>query len=169
MNYPRKQNLPVQTSPSNKLLLPRCIQATNAKTTTNLTCPSPNTTNLTNTTIAAAAPSIHDIKPTSECKTLSSPLTSPQNSVFSLECGIDLIESGNDLTGAYVYTFTDCVNACAIYNSQSHAENRGNATCYAVSFNFALGADEGNCWLKGHEKIPFRSNETVDSAILDLS
>ena len=71
--------------------------------------------------------------------------------------------------GVYVYTFTDCVNACAIYNDPASTGDHGNSTCYAVSFNFALPADTGNCWLKDQQKIPFHSNETVDSAILDLS
>ena len=71
--------------------------------------------------------------------------------------------------GVYVYTFTDCVNACASYNGNGITGNRENSTCYSVSFNLALPADEGNCWLKGHQNIPFHSNETVDSAILALS
>ena len=77
--------------------------------------------------------------------------------------------SALDLMGVYVYTFTDCVNACANYNDNSTTGNHGNSTCYAVSFNFALAADVGNCWLKGRQKIPFHSNQTVDSAILELS
>ena len=38
-----------------------------------------------------------------------------------------------------------------------------------LSFNFALNAGQGNCWLKAHQKIPFHSNETVDSAIFEVS
>ena len=65
--------------------------------------------------------------------------------------------------GVYVYTFTDCVNACARYIG-NHS-----STCYAVSFNFALTEEQGNCWLKGYQQIPFHRNETIDSAILAVS
>lgn len=71
--------------------------------------------------------------------------------------------------GVYVYTLTDCINACAFYNDEGKSGNHGNSTCYAVSFNIALAADTGNCWLKSHQKIPFQKNETVDSAILGLN
>ena len=144
-------------------MLLRCIQAKDVLTAS---LNSSNTSTVTNTT----TPSIHDIKPTSECKSLISPFTSAKGSTYTLECGVDLLEKfyfhENDLMGVYVYTFTDCVNACAFYND---AGNHGNSTCYAVSFNFALSADKGNCWLKGQQKIPFQTNETVDSAILGLS
>ncbi|KAM0796575.1 hypothetical protein BDR22DRAFT_866588 [Usnea florida] len=155
-------------------MLLRCIQAKDVLTASlNSSCPasppSSNTSRVTNTT----TPSIHDIKPTSECKSLISPFTSATGSTYTLACGIDLLETTDfrfrDLMGVYVYTFTDCVNACAIYNDDSITGNHGNSTCYAVSFNFALPEDEGNCWLKGHQNIPFHSNETVDSAILELS
>ena len=154
-------------------MLPRCIQAEDVLTTRLESCAasplSSNTSQTTNTT----TPSIHNIKPTSECKSLSSFFTSAKGSTFDLRCGIDLnaigIYDSSDLVGVYVYTFTDCVNACAIFNDRTSTGGHGNRTCYAVSFNFALAADQGNCWLKGYQKIPFHSNETVDSAILQTS
>ena len=163
-----------QNVPIIYLMLPRCKEAKDVLTASlNSSCPayspSSNTSTVTNTT----TPSIHDIKPTSECKSLISPFTSATGSTYTLECGIDLQETVDfgvgDLVGVYVYTLTDCINACAIYNDDRITANKGNSTCYAVSFDFALPADEGNCWLKGHQKIPFHSNETVDSAILELS
>ena len=149
-------------------MLLRCIQAKDLLTASlNSSCPaSPRSSNTT-------SPSTHDIKPTSECKSLISPFTSATGSIYTLECGIDLKEAlyfdFRDLMGVYVYTFKDCINACAIYNNKGATGNHGNSTCYAVSFNFVLPEDEGNCWLKGHQNIPFQSNETVDSAILELS
>ena len=151
-------------------MLPRCYQAkdalTNSPASSCAGLPSSGTSNTTNSTV----PSIHNIKPTSECKNLSSPFTSARGFTYNLECGIDLIEvtvyGGHDLMGVYVYTFTDCVNACAFFNDDTYTSGHGNGTCYAVSFNFALSQNEGNCWLKGHPNIPLHSNETVDSAVL---
>ena len=155
-------------------MLLRCIQAKDALTASlNSSCPNSPPSSITSTVTSTTTPSIHDIKPTSECKSLISPFTSVAGSTYTLECGIDLLEAvyfdANDLVGVYVYTLTDCINACAFYNNKGMTGNHGNSTCYAVSFNFALPEHEGNCWLKGHQKIPFQSNETVDSAILELS
>ena len=155
-------------------MLPRCLQAkdvlTNGVSSPGAASPqSSSSSNTTNTT----APSIHDIKPTSECKSLPSPFTSAKGSSYNLACGTDLVESESlnapDLVGVYVYTFTDCVNACAIYNDARVTGDHGNSTCYAVSYNFALGQATGNCWLKSRQNIPFHSNETVDSAILEVN
>ena len=155
-------------------MLLRCIQAKDVLTASlNSSCPASPPSSNTSTVANATTPSIHDIKPTSECRSLISPFTSATGSTYTLACGIDLQETEDfgerDLVGVYVYTLTDCINACAIYNDDQSTANKGNTTCYAVSFNFALPAAEGNCWLKGHQKIPFHSNETVDSAILELS
>ena len=155
-------------------MLLRCIQAKDdLAASRNSSCPASPSSSNTSTVINTTTPSIHDIKPTSDCKSLSSPFTSPRGSTYTLECGIDLTETADfdvkDLMGVYVYTFTDCVNACATYNAHDWTGGHGNSTCYALSFNIALAADEGNCWLKGLQNIPFHSNETVDSAVLELS
>ena len=68
---------------------------------------------------------------------------------------------------AYVYSFTDCINACASFNSWIGFG--GNGTCYAVSWNLVSAADEWNCWLKDSQRVPFSQNETADSAVLLLS
>lgn len=157
-------------------MLLRCIHAKDALSAgLNSSCPASPPSSRTSTVTKTTTPSIHDIKPTSECKSLISPFTSARGSTYTLECGIDLLETVDfgeqvlDLMGVYVYTFTDCVNACATYNDKRMTGNHGNSTCYSVSYNFALTAHEGNCWLKGHQQIPFHINETVDSAILAVS
>ena len=155
-------------------MLSRCIQAEDVmKARLESACaaspPSPNTSQTTN----IITPFIHNIKPTSECKSLPSVFASGKDSTFDLKCGIDLDSMSTntkpDLVGVYVYTFTDCVNACAIFNDRISTGGHSNWTCYAVSFNFALAADEGNCWLKGYQNLPFHRNETVDTAILQTS
>lgn len=77
--------------------------------------------------------SIHDIKPTyirMRTSHLTLYIRQGRGSTYTLNCGIELLEavhfgdSALDLMGVYVYTFTDCVNACATYNDNSMTCNQ---------------------------------------------
>jgi hypothetical protein len=64
---------------------------------------------------------------------------------FKPRCGADY--PGNDMGAVIVYSFHDCLQACAAHNYFS-----GKNECVAVEFNanmnFYIAEDFGNCWLK---------------------
>ena len=73
-----------------------------------------------------------------------------------------------------MYTFQDCINACASYNRESlravqegQTQLRPNGTCFAVSWNRALTHDQGNCYLKSAIQVALSVNSTVDTATLN--
>ncbi|KAI0448804.1 hypothetical protein F5B21DRAFT_496364 [Xylaria acuta] len=65
--------------------------------------------------------------------------------VFTPACGVDY--SGSDFAAVIVYSFHDCLQACAAHNHYS-----GEEECMAVTFQANqtqfIPANYGNCWLK---------------------
>lgn len=68
---------------------------------------------------------------------------------FDVQCMMDYLGPGVDITGTTAYRFEDCIKACAIYNKIAR-----NNTCLGVHFNANLTAIlprlHGNCWLKAY-------------------
>ncbi|KAK4225754.1 hypothetical protein QBC38DRAFT_501027 [Podospora fimiseda] len=68
---------------------------------------------------------------------------------FDVQCMVDYLGPGVDLTGMTTYRFEDCIRACAIYNKIAR-----NNTCLGVHFNANLTTIlprvHGNCWLKAY-------------------
>ncbi|KAK4187429.1 hypothetical protein QBC35DRAFT_498775 [Podospora australis] len=85
---------------------------------------------------------------------------------FDVNCMMDFIGPGVDLTGMTTYTFDDCIRACAIFNKQAR-----NNTCVGVHFNANLTTIlpkvHGNCWLKGY--LPVMSPEMDLAAVATLA
>ncbi|KAL8996230.1 MAG: hypothetical protein Q9169_004208 [Polycauliona sp. 2 TL-2023] len=112
------------------------------------------------------------LKPQSECRNLTSPFSTFKPGQYELHCGIDLPTTGIDSVdplGLYVYTMSDCINACSYWNANGAYAESVKMRCVAVTFNVPLGPDKGNCWLKGAKGIPFVQTEDMDSAILLVS
>ncbi|KAK0744321.1 hypothetical protein B0T21DRAFT_380643 [Apiosordaria backusii] len=84
---------------------------------------------------------------------------------FDVNCMMDFVGPGVDLTGMTSYTFEDCIKACAIYNNMAR-----NNTCVGVHFNANLTRIVprvgGNCWLKGY--LPGMSPEMDIAAVAVL-
>nr|KAI0389025.1 hypothetical protein F5Y17DRAFT_469997 [Xylariaceae sp. FL0594] len=86
--------------------------------------------------------------------------------VFKPACGIDY--NGGDFGAVIVYSFHDCLQACAAHNHFS-----GKDVCNAVSFKAnqtaAVPTDYGNCWLKSGQlktySIPDGPTGTSDMSI----
>ena len=70
--------------------------------------------------------------------------------------------------GILVYTFKDCMNACASYNQYTKEVFNANTTCFGVSYDLNMNATvAGNCWLKAYNNTPATTNfKGVDSARL---
>ncbi|KAK0615589.1 hypothetical protein B0T17DRAFT_510177 [Bombardia bombarda] len=72
---------------------------------------------------------------------------------FEVKCKSDYIGSNIDIAGMTTYSFTDCITACALFNSFA-----GNNTCVGVYFNGNLTAllpdHHGNCFLKSYLPTP---------------
>jgi len=86
--------------------------------------------------------------------------------VFTPSCGIDY--NGGDFGAVIVYSFHDCLQACAAHNHFS-----GKDECNAVSFKAnqtsAVPHDYGNCWLKSGDhntfSVPDGPDGTSDMSI----
>jgi len=78
---------------------------------------------------------------------------------FTVTCGTDHV--GYDIGAVIVYSFRDCLQACAAHNHFS-----GEDRCVAVEFNAnmtpAISQDYGDCWLKNGTA----AEETVSSNLL---
>ncbi|KAK4165656.1 hypothetical protein QBC43DRAFT_260060 [Cladorrhinum sp. PSN259] len=84
---------------------------------------------------------------------------------FDVQCMMDYLGPGVDITGMTVYRFEDCIKACAIYNKVAR-----NNTCLGVHFNANLTTIlpkvHGNCWLKAY--LPQMSAELNLAAVASL-
>ena len=119
------------------------------------------------------------VQPSSDCSSFADTYRNPyENSgnltSYDIACGTKLRGSRGqtlDFMAIWVYTFRDCINACANYNQgvvrQSHHPN---TTCYGV--NFLLKPEraryQGNCGLKGSSELNRDSDDGQDSALLIL-
>ena len=69
--------------------------------------------------------------------------------------------------GVWVFTFADCIDACASWN-----DHQIDPPCYAVSSDISDAFTEeggiGNCFLKGVKGIPPKGKKVTDSAVADL-
>ncbi|CAF9925287.1 MAG: hypothetical protein HETSPECPRED_005796 [Heterodermia speciosa] len=84
---------------------------------------------------------------------------------FTIHCKTDY--PGSDMLGVWVFTFADCMEACATYNVL-----RKTPPCYAVTYKFGTSDTEqggqGNCWLKESDNVAARSKNTTDSGVFNF-
>ena len=124
-----------------------------------------NTTKPTNTTNEAFFSS-------SSCSSIGSGLAwmSPYfGTQFTVQCNRDY--TGYDILGVFVFTFTDCMGACASWNSYQNE-----SSCYGVSYvtnrtdiTHSQAVGEGNCFLKEADQMQGSDQELIDSALAVLS
>ena len=71
------------------------------------------------------------------------------------------------MIGVFVYSFADCIEACASYNKYV-ADPSLNLTCLGVSYAilFPEATGEGNCFLKSSLGDGPLGNNEVSSAIV---
>lgn len=73
--------------------------------------------------------------------------------VFTPACGIDY--SGSDFAAVIVYSFDDCLQACAAHNHFS-----GEDECTFITFQANqtryIPTDYGNCWLKKGNPVAYQ-------------
>lgn len=74
------------------------------------------------------------------------------------------------MLGVYVFTFADCMEACASWNA-FRAMNT--PQCFAIAFGFGPGAysqssGKGNCFLKDSRSIAARADPGGDAAVLQV-
>ncbi len=84
---------------------------------------------------------------------------------FDVNCMMDFVGPGVDLAGMTVYSFGDCIKACAMFNNFAR-----NNTCLGVFFNANLTTSlpmfDGNCFLKAY--LPQMSPERDLAAAASL-
>ncbi|KAL0765717.1 hypothetical protein CaCOL14_011941 [Colletotrichum acutatum] len=85
---------------------------------------------------------------------------------FVMHCGMSFGAKGAlDIVAVVVYSYLDCLRACASYN-----RNSGSKTCVAATFNANLGnigPNNGNCWLKNATSPRSISHNSAVGGILD--
>ncbi|KAL8671953.1 MAG: hypothetical protein Q9168_003579 [Polycauliona sp. 1 TL-2023] len=107
---------------------------------------------------------LSDIEPTSNCSDIgdkSTYVSALTQMPFTVHCETDY--TGSDILGVWIFTFADCMEACASWNSHQNSPR-----CYAVSYDvsglFAEERGSGNCFLKGARNIPAHSKNVTSSA-----
>ncbi|KAL8918224.1 MAG: hypothetical protein Q9172_005517 [Xanthocarpia lactea] len=112
---------------------------------------------------------LSDIKPASNCSEIGNGKTyisASQNTGFTVLCETDYPNS--DSLGIWVFTFADCIEACASWNA-----HRNSPPCYSISYDFGDAFTEesgtGNCFFKGVSNIPARPRTATSSADAQLS
>ncbi|KAL8826306.1 MAG: hypothetical protein Q9191_003877 [Dirinaria sp. TL-2023a] len=89
-------------------------------------------------------------------------------SPFTVHCDTDY--PGSDMLGIWVFTFADCIEACASWNFRHDSPQ-----CYAVSYDysnegaFTEQGGMGNCFLKGSGSIPANVKNVTSSAQASFS
>ncbi|KAI1747553.1 hypothetical protein F4782DRAFT_520786, partial [Xylaria castorea] len=81
--------------------------------------------------------------------------------VFTPVCGLDY--SGSDFAAVIVYSFHDCLQACAAHNHFS-GENECSAVTFQANQTQYIPIYYGNCWLKKGD--PAGNNVSYDSVNL---
>lgn len=138
----------------------------------NSTCNSTNnaTSSATSATSSAiSATSQSNFKPTTNCSDMNGKYTTAQTrNIFDIHCSTDY--TGFDMLGSYVYTFTDCMEACASWNSY---RTQSSPQCYAVSYHTGPGSYPhssglGNCFFKDSGSMPALASDMADAAVFQF-
>ncbi|KAI4220782.1 MAG: hypothetical protein LQ349_008002 [Xanthoria aureola] len=106
--------------------------------------------------ITSRTANLSDIKPASNCSEIGDNKTyisAFQKMPFTVHCETDY--PGFDILGVWMFTFADCMEACASWNAFQHSPR-----CYSVSYDpsdtFTEEAGFGNCFFKGERNIQAR-------------
>lgn len=110
--------------------------------------------------------------PTSDCLSLTTPYKLPANKSwlhddsFDLHCDTDFNDPAADFLILTMFTFEDCIAACANVNQQALSLH-GNLTCYAISYRLDVNENTfPGCYLKGVQNLTPTSNTARQSATL---
>ena len=107
------------------------------------------------------------IIPSSNCSDMGSTyISAGSKASFTIHCETDFRQG--DIMGVWVFTFADCMEACAAYNNKKNSP-----PCYAVSYDpegdiFTQWSGFGNCFLKGSKDIPALSTNLTSSAVFNF-
>ncbi|OHE94970.1 hypothetical protein CORC01_09764, partial [Colletotrichum orchidophilum] len=141
--------------------------------------PAPSATRVVTTTITATVPASTDsdspiVVPTQGKIQLPCPdidgesksiILSDGLATFGIRCRASFGSKGSvDILAVVVYSYLDCLRACASYN-----RNSGSKICVAAVFNSNLanvGPNNGNCWLKNGTSNPSYSDNSAVAGIL---
>ena len=149
------------------------IQPTTSKTSL-LSTPTPSLsairspTSLTESVSPAGSLPVPSFQPIDECSGLGNIKSFPQGTEdrpvkFKINCGTDY-PSAYSLLQVYVYTFKDCVNACASYNY--NAPLHKNSTCAGVTYGTARSRNiGGNCFFMNDLTSDAVDKDKINSAI----
>ncbi|OAL29762.1 hypothetical protein AYO20_09054 [Fonsecaea nubica] len=78
-----------------------------------------------------------------------------EGQLFSLNC--DFLYNDGDLASVFVYTWQDCVEACASMNHYAEMNGGSNTTCIHAVFQAGLDQNvidwNRNCWLKNNKAV----------------
>ena len=88
--------------------------------------------------------------------------------LFDLHCHTDY--PGSDMLGVYVFRFTDCIEACASWNSRRDGSS---PQCLAVaydtgSWSYTEAGGKGNCLSKKFDNITAKGTKGADAAVLQF-
>ena len=119
--------------------------------------------------VSSLPASLSDIKPASNCSEIGDKKTyvsAFQKMPFTVHCETDY--PGFDFLGVWMFTFADCMEACASWNAFQHSPR-----CYSVSYDpsdtFTEEAGFGNCFFEGERNIQARHKTVTSSADAQLS
>ena len=88
---------------------------------------------------------------------------------FTIHCNTDYPDlfSGSDMMSVWVFTFADCMEACARFNVQKNT-----LQCYAISYDLNVTFTEqsglGNCWLKKSGNVAAKFSKVTDSGVFNF-
>ncbi|KAL8820710.1 MAG: hypothetical protein Q9223_001133 [Gallowayella weberi] len=114
---------------------------------------------------------ISDITPTTNCTDIGDNkkyVAAFTQMPFIVHCDTDY--PGSDMLGIWTFTFADCIEACASWNSHHMTTQR----CYSVSYDysnvgaFVHGSGIGNCFFKDNSNIQPRYKNVTSSADAQL-
>jgi hypothetical protein len=96
------------------------------------------------------------------------------NQNFTIYCGLDYSSQNDAVTDKYgnqlyniisfvAYDFTNCIEACSIYNAEVFSSNKNATACRGVTWHKDLSTiTQGNCELKN--RVPVQSYVAVGNA-----
>ncbi|KAL8790921.1 MAG: hypothetical protein Q9213_000346 [Squamulea squamosa] len=128
----------------------------------------------TNTSNANPVPNhqpakLSDVKPTDNCTAIGDKeiyVAAFTKMRFTVHCETDY--PGSDMLGIWVFTFADCMEACASWN-----DHKNTPSCHAVTYNYGDDFTEesgfGNCFLKDNGDVPARFYNVSSSAQAQFS
>lgn len=123
------------------------------------------------TSTSTSSPSITSLQPTTNCSAMgtgSTYVSAWTKTPFTVHCNTDY--PGSDILGIWMFTFADCIEACASWNYHQDSPQ-----CYAVSYDYSNEGEfteqggMGNCFLKGSGNVVANVKNVTSSAQANFS